>query len=60
METSKKINELIKEFSFAWVCRKTGLNKGTLYSRLRENIWKPTEVFFIDSLYEKYKSDGIL
>lgn len=48
--TTSKVERLRLNYTDEEVCRKIGITKPTLYSRLSTHKWKVSEIFLIDNL----------
>lgn len=50
LETTAKVQRLRLSFNDEDVCKKIGITKPTLYSRIINHKWKVSEIFLIEKL----------
>ena len=50
LETTAKVQRLRISYSDADVCKKIGITKPTLYSRIANHKWKVSEIYLIEKL----------
>ena len=50
LETTAKVQRLRISYSDEEVCKKIGITKPTLYSRIANHKWKVSEIYLIEKL----------
>lgn len=50
LETTVKVSSLRLKYTDAELCKKIGITKPTLYSRIAQHKWKLSEIYLIQTL----------